>query len=270
MKLIIKLLFLTILSVSIISCKQQKKQLSIDENERINTAIIPVSKLEEDGYNWWERHNDILKIKDSLNPEIVLIGNSITHYWGGNYPPLKHADGSLRKPNGANSWKATFKDHRVLNLGFGWDRTQNVLWRLDNGEIDSLNPKLVIIHIGSNNTSVTKNARMNTAPEIVEGISAIYMRVRSKVPKAKIILMEIMPREEKPDNSRRILINEANQLLKKFASENTIELVDITENMLTSDGMLSKNIAPDFCHPNDAGYQIWGNALQPYINNIEF
>ena len=270
MKLIIKLLFITILSISIISCKQQKKQLSIDDKELINTAIIPVSKLEEDGYDWWERHNEILKIKDSLNPEIVLIGNSITHFWGGSYPQLKHVDGSLRIPNGVNSWKATFKNHRVLNLGFGWDRTQNVLWRLDNGEIDGLNPKLIIIHIGSNNTSITKNARMNTASEIVEGISAIYMRVRSKVPKAKIILMEIMPREEMPDNSRRILINKTNQLLKKFASENAIELVDIGANLLTPEGILSKNIAPDFCHPNDAGYQIWGNALLPYINSIEF
>ena len=270
MKLKIKLLYFIIFFISLISCKLQKKLISHDDKKSPNTAIIAVSKIEEDGYDWWGRHNDILKVKDSLNPEIVLIGNSITHFWGGNYPPLKNADGTSRKPNGPNSWQATFKNHRVLNLGFGWDRTQNVLWRLDNGELDGLDPKLVIIHIGTNNTSETKNARMNTAIEIVEGISAIYRYVRSKVPKAKIILMQIMPREEMPDNPRRILINETNQLLKKFASENTITLLDISSNMLTSDGILTKKITPDFCHPNDAGYQIWGDALRPYINSIEY
>ncbi len=212
----------------------------------------------------------MLKVKDSLKPTIVLIGNSITHYWGGKYPPLKNVDGTSRKPNGQNSWRATFKNHRVLNLGFGWDRTQNVLWRLDNGELDGLDPKLVIIHIGTNNTSETKNAYMNTASEIVEGISAIYKFVRSKVPKAKIVLMQIMPREEMPNNPRRILINETNQLLKKFASENNIKLLDITSKMLTPDGILTKKNTLDFCHPNDTGYQIWGDALRPYINSIEY
>ena len=88
--------------------------------------------------------------------------------------------------------------------------------------------------------------------------------------KAKIILMEIMPREEMPDNPRRILINETNQLLKKFASENNIKLLDITSKMLTPDGILTKKNTLDFCHPNDTGYQIWGDALRPYINSIEY
>jgi lysophospholipase L1-like esterase len=268
MKIIIKLLSFAIF-FNTISCKKHKERSSYEDKEYINTAIIPVSKLEENGYDWWVRHNDVLKVKDSLNPEIVLIGNSISHYWGGNFPPLKNADGTSMIPNGPNSWQSTFKNHRVLNLGFGWDRTQNVLWRLDNGELDGLNPKLVIIHIGTNNTSETQNAPMNTASEIVEGISAIYSRVQSKVPNAKIILMQIMPREKLPDNPRRILINETNQSLKKFASENNIKLLDISSKMLTSDGLLTKKYTLDFCHPNEAGYQIWGDALRPYIDSID-
>jgi len=243
---------------------------SHDDKKPFNSAIIPTPKLEEDSYDWWVRHNDVLRLKDSLNPEIVLIGNSITHFWGGNYPPLKFADGTSRVPNGPESWKETFGNHRVLNLGFGWDRTQNVLWRLDNGELDGLDPKLVIIHIGTNNTSETKNARMNTAAEIAEGIQAVCLRVRSKGPQAKIVLMQIMPREEMPDNPRRILINETNQLLKKFAEENQFMLLDISAKMLTSEGVLTKEVAPDFCHPTDAGYKIWGAALKPFIDGIDF
>ena len=146
---------------------------SHDNRKPSNTAIVPTSKLEKDGYDWWVRHHDVLAVKDSLNPEIILIGNSITHFWGGNYPPLKNVDGAPREANGPISWEATFGNHRVLNLGFGWDRTQNVLWRLDNGEIDGLNPKLVVIHIGTNNTSETKNARSNSSSEIVEGIESL-------------------------------------------------------------------------------------------------
>lgn len=242
---------------------------SHDDKKNSNTAIIPTPKLEDDSYDWWGRHRDVLKIKDSLNPEIVLIGNSITHFWGGNFPPLKNAEGTSRQSNGPDSWKATFGNHRVLNLGFGWDRTQNVLWRLDNGELDGLDPKLVVIHIGTNNTSETGNARMNTASEIVEGIEAICLRVRSKVSRAKIVLMQIMPREEMPDNPRRILINETNKILREFAEENDITLLDISSEMLTSNGVLTKELTSDFCHPTEMGYKKWGKALRPFIENIE-
>lgn len=238
---------------------------SLDTEISPNTAIVPASKLENDSYDWWARHDDVLAIKDSINPEVVLIGNSITHFWGG-LPQLKYADGRLRTPNGAETWNALFKDYRVLNLGFGWDRTQNVLWRLDHGEIDRLHPRTIIVHIGTNNTSETKNARMNTAPEIVEGIRAICMRLRAKVPGAKIVLMSVFPREHEATNPRRILINEINRNLETFAMENNITLLNIGPKMVEADGTLPKEIAPDFCHPTEKGYQIWADAIRPFIS----
>jgi len=237
---------------------------SLDTDIPSNTAIVPVSKLEEDSYNWWHRHSDVLGIKDSINPEIVLIGNSITHFWGGE-PKLKYADGKPRIPNGPKAWDSLFHDYRVLNLGFGWDRTQNVLWRLDHGELDGLHPRTVIVNIGTNNTSQTSNARMNTASEIVEGIRAICMRVRSKVPGAKIILMAVFPREEIPTHPRRILINEINKLLEAFAIEQKITFVNIGPKMLTPDGILLREIASDFCHPTEKGYQIWADGIRSLI-----
>jgi lysophospholipase L1-like esterase len=238
---------------------------SLDTEIPVNSAIVPVSKLENDSYNWWDRHAEVLRIKDSINPQIVLIGNSITHFWGGE-PRLKNADGKLRIPNGPKTWASLFGNCRVLNLGFGWDRTQNVLWRLDHGELDGLHPGTIIIHIGTNNTSETKNARMNTAPEIVEGVRAICQRVRSKVPGAKIVLMAIMPREQSPTHPRRILINEINRQLKDFAWEQKITLVDIGPKMLAPDGTLPKDIANDFCHPTEKGYQIWADDIRSLIS----
>ncbi|HEY3388042.1 MAG TPA: GDSL-type esterase/lipase family protein, partial [Prolixibacteraceae bacterium] len=238
---------------------------SLDTDIPLNPAIVPVSKLEDDSYDWWQRHSDVLSIKDSINPEIVLIGNSITHFWGGE-PKLKYADGKPRIPNGPKAWDSLFHDYRVLNLGFGWDRTQNVLWRLDHGELDGLHPRTVIINIGTNNTSQTPNARMNTAPEIVEGIHDICMRVRSKVPGAKIILMAVFPREESPTHPRRILINEINKQLEAFANEQKITFVNIESKMLTRDGILTREIAGDFCHPTEKGYQIWADAIRSFIS----
>ncbi|MDP4185322.1 MAG: GDSL-type esterase/lipase family protein [Bacteroidota bacterium] len=237
---------------------------SLDRDIPANTALVPVSKLEEDSYDWWARHAEVLNVKDSINPEIVLIGNSITHFWGGE-PRLKYADGKPRKPNGPNAWASVFNNYRVLNLGFGWDRVQNVLWRLDRGELDGLHPRTVIINIGTNNTSETPNARMNTAPEIIEGIRAICMRVRSKVPGARIILMAIFPREESPTHPRRILINEINRQLEAFAKENKIDFVNIGPKMLSPDGTLSREIAGDLCHPTEKGYQIWADEIRSLI-----
>jgi lysophospholipase L1-like esterase/acetyl esterase/lipase len=238
---------------------------SLDTDIPINTAIVPVPKLENDSYDWWKRHAEVLRIKDSINPEIVLIGNSITHFWGGE-PKLKFADGTPRVPNGPKSWDSLFHQYRVLNLGFGWDRTQNVLWRLDHGELDGLHPRTVIINIGTNNTSQTENARINTAPEIAEGIRAVCMRVRSKLPGAKIVLMAIFPREQNPDHPRRILIKETNRLLEIFAKEQNITFVNIGPKMLNPDGTLPQRIAGDFCHPTEEGYQIWAEGIHSYIS----
>lgn len=239
----------------------------LDTDIPANSAIVPASKLENDSYNWWTRHSDVLRIKDSINPEIVLIGNSITHFWGGE-PKLKYADGKPRKPNGPESWSSLFGKYRVLNLGFGWDRTQNVLWRLDRGELDGLHPDLVVINIGTNNTSQTRNARLNTATEIVEGISAICKRVRSKVPGTRIIIMAVFPREQSPTNPRRLLINEINRELNVFAKEQSITLVDISKGLLAADGTFIPGMTSDFCHPTEKGYQVWAEALNQVISEL--
>ena len=238
---------------------------SFDTEIPLNSAIVPVSKLEQDSYNWWGRHAEILQIKDSINPEIVLIGNSITHFWGGE-PKVRNADGSPRTPNGPKTWVSLFGNFRVLNLGFGWDRTQNALWRLDHGELDGLHPGKVIIDIGTNNTSQTNHVRMNNASEIVEGIREVCLRVRSKVPGAKIILMAVFPREEKADNPRRILINEINRQLELFANKESITFVDIGPKLLSPDGTISKEIMGDFCHPTEKGYQIWADGISALID----
>jgi lysophospholipase L1-like esterase len=225
-----------------------------------NTAIVPAPNAERDSYNWLERHAAVLRSKREGDPGIVLIGDSITHFWGGE-PAAKTA-------NGPKAYAALFAPYRVLNLGFGWDRTQNVLWRLDHGELDGLHPRAVVINIGTNNTSQTAAARANTPAEIVAGIAAICERVRSKAPSARIILTQVFPREESAAHPTRRTIGEINRLLVEFASQHQLDVIDPGARMLAPGGTLPRSLLPDSCHPNEAGYQLWADALRPLLPQV--
>lgn len=222
-----------------------------------NSALVPVPKLENDSYDWYARHQAVLQLQKQIDPQVVLIGDSITHFWGG------RPDARAR---GAAAFAETFGALRVLNMGFGWDRIQNVLWRLENGEMDGLSPALIVLHIGTNNTSQTKNARANTPEEIVEGIGVVCGKLIEKAPKARILLMNVFPREEKPDAPRRKVINEINRLLAEKEFPPQVIRLDIGALLTNPDGTVSRTIMGDFCHPTNAGYLIWGRALKPVLN----
>lgn len=220
-----------------------------------NSALVPVTWLERDSYNWEERHAQVLAVQKSLDPEIVLIGDSITHFWAG--PPIS------RQQNGPKSWAATFGDHRVLNLGFGWDRTQNVLWRLDHGEMDGTHPKTVVINIGSNNFTETRHARENTPTEVAEAIAAILERVHQKAPQSRILVMGVLPRGFEAVGHYRTRITALNALLaKQLAGQPRISFLDISTQLVAADGTMSREIMSDGVHPTEAGYAIWGKALR--------
>ncbi len=224
-----------------------------------NSAIVPTGKLEKDFYDWDKRHAEILAIKDRINPEVVLIGDSITHFWGGE--PVEP-----KGNRGADAWKDLFGERKVLNLGFGWDRTQNVLFRIQDGELDGLKPKLVVLHIGTNNLSTSKNAPTNTPAQVAEGIDAIIASVKKKCPDAKIVLMGVFPRGEKADNPFRAKIAEINVILARtYASQPGVTYLDITGKFLNPDGSMSKEVMGDFLHPSAKGYAIWAEALKPHL-----
>lgn len=221
-----------------------------------NNAVIPVGKLENDSYDWNARHTAILNLKDRLDPEIVLIGDSITHFWGGEPK-------STIPPRGPQSWQAAFGGRRVLNLGFGWDRTQNVLWRLDHGELDGPDPKWVVINIGTNNFSGTGNARANTPEETAAGIGEVILRVRAKTPEAKIILMGVFPRGQNASDPKRPQVEALNKILKEtYGTVPGITFLDLHDQFLQPDGAISRELMSDFLHPSDKGYAVWAKALK--------
>jgi lysophospholipase L1-like esterase len=153
----------------------------------------------------------------------------------------------------------------VLNAGFGWDRTQNVLWRIGHGELDGVNPKLIVIHIGTNNLAGTGHARANTPAEIAEGIQAVVLQAKAKCPAAKVLLMAVFPRGEKPENPDRARIDAINALLPAIAKTCGATLIDLKERFLEKGGTISKETMPDFLHPAEKGYAIWADALKPHL-----
>lgn len=225
-----------------------------------NTAVVPAGRLEVDFHDWDQRHAAIMAIKDALKPEIVLIGDSITHIWAG--PP---EDKSGNGNRGLAEWKSLFGERPVLNLGFGWDRTQNVLKRIELGELDGLAPKAVVILIGTNNLVETKNARENTPAEIAAAISVIVDKVQAKCPQAQVILMTVFPRGEKPSDPMRAKVAAVNNLLVKLPPKPGVTLLDITAKFIAADGTISKELMEDFLHPTAKGYAIWAEALKPVL-----
>ena len=220
----------------------------------VNTALQPVSRLESDFYDWDQRHAQVLALQKTLDPEIVLIGDSITHLWGGvPAEPLAR---------GTNSWAKTFGQRRVLNMGFGWDRTQNVLWRLDHGELDGTRPRVVVVNIGSNNFATTPNARENSPAEVAAAIAAICARVRQKIPACRILVMGVLPRGFEPGDAFRTNIRALNALLaQRLAGQPQTQFLAISRQIVADDAVLSRELMPDGVHPSEAGYAIWGKAL---------
>ena len=160
------------------------------------------------------------------------------------------------------AWTETWAHRKVINLGFGWDRTQNVLWRLNHGEVDGIQPKFIVLNIGTNNLTPTSHSRANTPGEISAAQVAIVERLRQRCPTARIIVMGIFPRREAPPTLTMQAIDRTNKLTSdSLSGKRGIQFLNIRDKLLEPDGTLSKKIFPDGTHPSAVGYHVWSQAL---------
>jgi len=152
----------------------------------------------------------------------------------------------------------------ILNLGINADRTDNILWRLRNGALDGLSPKVIVVMAGTNNTGHRQDPPKVTA----KAIGLIIEEIRARCPGAKILLLSIFPRGASPDDALRKLNDEVNALLPGLADGKHIFHRDINAAFLDAQGNLSPDIMPDSLHPNARGYEIWLAAMAPEIEKL--
>ncbi len=197
-----------------------------------------------------KRHEQFNEISKKGEAQLVFLGDSITQGWGG--------QGAI--------WNASWGQYKPANFGIGGDRTEHVLWRLDNGNFDGLKPKLVVLMIGTNNTG--HRGGKESPEQTAEGVKAIVERLAKKCPDTKVLVLGIFPRGATADDKLRVHNAAINEHLAKLADGKKVSYADIGKSFLQPDGTLSAEIMPDLLHLSAKGYQIWADAIKDKVAEL--
>lgn len=199
-----------------------------------------------DSYNWRKRHQKTLQFNQANNPEILCVGNSITHFWGEQIAP--------NRATGVKVWNKMFAGKTVSNMGYGWDRVENVLWRVYHDELYGFDAKKIFILIGCNNLYDTQ------MEDIASGLEFLVDAIKVRQPKAKIHVMTILPRVGVMDK-----INIVNELLRQRLPKHGVEVVEIGNELLNADGSVNETMYTDGTHPTEQGYSVIAPSLIKFL-----
>jgi lysophospholipase L1-like esterase len=218
-----------------------------DAPKKESTAVKPAPKTG----GWMKRHENFVKLAKAGGIDVLFLGDSITDAWR-----------SKGDHGGGKIFEEEFKPLKAANFGIGGDRTQHVLWRLQNGELDGIQPKVVMLMIGTNNLG------SNSAEEIAEGNKAIVQEIHKRSPRTKVLLLGVFPRGAKP-NPGRDKIKQINATIAKLDDGGkTVKYLDIGDKFLEKDGTLSKEVMYDYLHLTPKGYRIWADAVKGPIKEL--
>ena len=215
----------------------------------IESAIIPAPRNVE--YEWmsiarWKSmHEENKAVAAKGGARLVFVGDSLTELWRWD-----------------ETWKA-FDKYNAANLGIGGDKTQNLLWRLDHGEVGALDPEAVVLLIGTNNFGHLDHS----AEEVFEGTRRIVEKLLQVFPRAKLLLMGVFPCQQEADHPFRERIKKTNARTAALADGDRIRFLDIGKELLESDGSISQTIMEDYLHLTPKGYRIWFEAVNPVIED---
>jgi len=209
------------------------------------------------GTSWLDTHAKLVRhVEANKGPiDILLVGDSITQQWGS---PLDK--GVFNEP-----WKKSFGDLKAVNIGIGGEKAQNVLWRLDHGGVEGLDPKVVVVMIGNNNMFFTPETGVEA---VAKGVAMVVANLRGKFPKADIIVAKILPCHA-PGNRFHDDIIKANAAIDPLKLDNDpkLRLLDMTSDFAGADGTLRKGLyLPDNIHLSVDGYRVYANRLKPLVD----
>ncbi|MBX3744102.1 MAG: hypothetical protein KF833_02230 [Verrucomicrobiae bacterium] len=212
-----------------------------------HSAIEPVPRTDE----WWQKRHEAMNGRVAelgQRAQVIFIGDSITQGWEG---------------AGREVWERYYTGRHAINLGIGGDRTQHVLWRLDNGNLKGLKPKAAVVMIGTNNS----NGEDNTVDQIADGVTAIVRRLREALPETKVLLLPIFPRSENP-SAQRGKILQVNQILQKLPDGESVIWVDFGHRFIRANGSIPRDLMPDYLHLSPAAYGVWAESLEPVLARV--
>ena len=207
-------------------------------------------------YDWEQRHQAVMLRNLRVKPELVFFGDSITHFWGG--------EPSNFRGRGEDSWKAMVGSHVASNLGFGFDYIDNAFYRVQIGELDGIDPKVIVVLLGTNNLG----HRQDTPEVCADNMRAFLALLREKSPDSKILLLGILPRGDAKLNEA---IFAANRLYSHLADGKQIVYADVGGIFLPQGATaVSAELMPDKVHPSANGYQLLGAAIKTQLGKLGF
>jgi beta-glucosidase len=220
-------------------------------SQELPLSVKPEIQMAQWSKTWWmPRHEEKFFLKEQMKSvDLVFLGDSITHAFDN---------------TGLKVWQEYYQPRNALNLGFSGDRTENVLWRLQHGAVDDINPKLLVLMIGTNNTG----HRQDEPEDIALGIKAILDELEVRLPSTKVLLLAIFPRGATSSDPLRVINDKTNNIIKHYDDGERIHYLDINNIFLDENGVLSKAVMKDLLHPNQDQYKQWAQAMEPEIKEL--
>jgi lysophospholipase L1-like esterase len=199
-------------------------------------------------------HEQLLAKAKQGRIDLYFVGDSITRRWG-----------ATDYPDFLANWKKNFHGWNAGNFGWGADSTQHILWRLQNGELDGVNPKVIVVLAGTNNIGRTPPDDAKVA-EITRGLAAIVATCRQKAPAATVVLTAIFPRNDNPAVMPGL--NRINANLARLADGKSIRFLNVNDQLADANDTLLEGMMPDKLHPSLKGYEVWAANLKPILTEL--
>jgi len=225
----------------------------------VHAPDASAAAAKDDNGTFLKLHEAILRRGQSGPIGLLFLGDSITARW-------------ILAPH---IWNAYYGKYSPANFGVGGDKTQNVIWRIEHGELDHVHPQVVVFLLGTNNTG-SNGVPSNTAAEITAADTKIVHLIQAKIPEAKVLILGIFPRGARKNRDGSLdtgvekngVIRAVNAELAKLDDGRTIRFLDIGSVFLGQDGKPPFSIMPEQLHPSPAGYQLWADAMKPTLDQM--
>ncbi|HEY0867531.1 MAG TPA: GDSL-type esterase/lipase family protein [Fimbriimonas sp.] len=223
--------------------------LALGSSQGSEAAVVAVQRTDA---NSRAAHRQLVEKARRGRIDLYFVGDSITRRWGCSDPIYREF---------LENWQRNFHGWNAGNFGRGGDTTRNILWRLQNGELDGVDPKVIVLLAGTNDIGAGASAT-----DVAKGVAAIVDLCLAKAPKATLVLMGVLPRNDAPNLMP--TVRAANLLLARMANRPGVRFLDIGDRLADDEGELHEGMTVDGLHLGVKGYQAWADALRPTLTSL--